>query len=365
MPTAVYNSWIASWHNHSGRLCPACFGRNSTGLPNEATPAPMHPNSRYQAGRTLPWNKGAREISLSNEEARSPDEIILERHRYNAQPSRQGYQNPGAVFRPILPAPSQAVSRPILPAPSDMSQVHQSFMSISQNAQREVAVSEARDLAAKHAVKGAHSPCFVDDCAFTAPRLALPDHLRTEHGIVHLRRDWRRQTMEQWTAVHPVNCPLESCDLAWKGAASKRGIMRHVQMSHWIGPKNKLPSGKYVCHVCAEFSPDLPNAEQLVQHLEAFHRFSCGLPFNSMDHGDEEDDNEVSSSPHDHANPPYSPSWRSDMDIKVRFREVQPSTMVGPRMRRTMWQTGWTLTLKTQIGLPRLYGESSGWSRLV
>lgn len=281
----------------------------------EPMPPPMSSNPRDQRERSLAWNEEHCELALDPEDTMSTGQNRGERS--DVQPSYVYSSHPDYV------GDHEPVRSPIAPAPTATSQPGQSIILLLQNASREVAEAKARRAAvadarrkAKEAKRGADSPCFVDECRFVAPRPAHREHLRSEHGIVHLRNKWLLQTAEQWTTVHPFQCPLKSCDVYWKGTPRKTGLQLHIQLSHWLEPQNKLPSGMWTCHLCLGLSPDFSKKFDLIKHLEQSHGFSYILPFNPMDDREEEAGNEVStSSPSEHANPPYSPSWGSDIEM--------------------------------------------------
>lgn len=92
-------------------------------------------------------------------------------------------------------------------------------------------------------------------------------------------------------------------------------------MRHWVGPENRLPSGRYVCHVCVGFSQEFASKAKLANHLQIDHQFSYTMPFNPMEQQEEDDEEEVSASPYDGADPVYSPSWSSDVDMDGEDQE--------------------------------------------
>lgn len=67
--------------------------------------------------------------------------------------------------------------------------------------------------------------CFVDDCNSVGPRQSIPQHLRAQHGIVDLISAWQNETLEEWMAVHPYQCPTKACDRYWRGLATLQPFM--------------------------------------------------------------------------------------------------------------------------------------------
>lgn len=271
-PTAPYGSRVGPWPSQVTYECYSCFSRTLNGFPSmfEPMPPPMSSNPRDQRERSLAWNEEHCELALDPEDTMSTGQNRGERS--DVQPSYVYSSHPDYV------GDHEPVRSPIAPAPTATSQPGQSIISLLQNASRKVAEAKARRVAvadarrkAKEAKRSADSPCFVDECRFVAPRPAHREHLRSEHGIVHLRNKWLLQTAEQWTTVHPFQCPLKSCDVYWKGTPRKTGLQLHIQLSHWLEPQNKLPSGMWTCHLCLGLSPDFSKKFDLIKHLEQSH----------------------------------------------------------------------------------------------
>lgn len=142
-----------------------------------------------------------------------------------------------------------------------------------------------------------HTPrrCFVDDCSYSALPNDLRDHLRTAHGVNHMRAQWLSDTPEQWEERHPYKCPVLDCELSWRGCRRVTALQKHIREGHWVGPQDRLPSGRYKCGVCSGYATEFANKYGLALHLRDQHAFGYILPFNPMDDNDQEEEGEASS----------------------------------------------------------------------
>lgn len=128
-------------------------------------------------------------------------------------------------------------------------------------------------------------PCFVDGCNFTGLPPNLVGHVRSAHGIAEIPA-WAWTRHDDWLKKNPHKCPVKSCYLHWRGCATKKQISSHIRISHWVDHKNKIARDCYVCHICAEFRPELYGRNSkmmLFEHLEMAHHFSYTLPFDPME----------------------------------------------------------------------------------